>query len=507
MIFRTLIALSCAHVAAAQLPDAGADLQAPWPGAVQLQGSVLGASTLEWFSADGHTAREDMLVRYVDGVGTSAVGTLRTSTGTALGWPADIVEIAGQWWGVDVGLRRLYTLDRATAVCTLVGSSAFSSQYASVNSLAYDAAGDRLFAIDTAKKQLLRFNRSTGQVSTVGVNSLAGYPLIRSLAFDDKSGVLLAADSSTNWLLAVDPNNGAVTPLVVLAPDASQRVEELEFFGGELYASRAQISNGVLVSGQLARVDRATGQYESVGGVLLDCSPHALRIESVPERVSWSLVQGPGSASFADPSALDTSVTFSAAGVYQLELSVTTTQGVSSDTLLVVADGCPWDPLEIDPSRCHSNGTPFCFGDGSGTACPCGNAGSSDAGCRNSTGVGARLVNVGGTSASLDDAWLVVEHLPLGKSGLVFMGSSTKNAGAGVAFKDGLRCVAGQQKRFPVQSSGSAGTFQQGELIARSAGLIGSGSTWYFQAWYRDDASVCGKQSNFSSGLAITFQP
>lgn len=507
MRLQLFFALFLSAPSIAQIPDAGPNFETPWPGSISLDGHVQGANGVEWFSADGNGASEDMLQRFRSGFGTESIAVLHTSGGVTLGWPGDMVRIGAQWWAVDVGQRRLYTLDPNTGLCSLIGTNPYSSTYSSVNSLAYDAAGDRLFGVDTAKKQLLKFNRTTGQVSTVGGATLTGYALVRSLAFDSSTGKLYAADASTNWLLEIDPNTGAVTPQIVLTPDPTQRTEELEFFDGRLLAVRGKLSAGILVEGQLARVDRATGTFEPIGGTMLDCSPHALVPISLPDPIQWSLVSGPGTADFADAGALDTVVEFSEAGIYELELAVLTSSGTLRDSVTVVADGCPFDPLEILPANCSSNGTSFCFGDGSGAACPCANPGGAEGGCRNSTGVGARLSNHGGSGVSADDTLFVVDRLPPGKSGLVFMGSQTVAGGVGVAFKDGLRCVGGQQKRFPVQTADATGTFHQSNAATLSNDLITVGSTWNFQAWYRDDASTCGKQSNFSNALALTFQP
>ncbi len=502
-----LAAVVLAQGAYAQAPDAGPDATIAWPNALQLNASVVGRAPLEWWTADGNNATEDMLVRASEIKGTLAVGPLRTAAGTALGWPGDLVEINGVLWGIDVGQRRLYTLDPTSGIGTLIGSSAFAVRYTSVNSLAYDAVNDRLFGVDTAKKQLLTFNRATGQVTDVGGTTLVGYPLVRSLAYDAASDRLFAQDTSSGWLLSIHPTTGVVTRSAWLMPNSSWRVEELEFFGGELFASRGLFSMGILSSGQLARLDRTSGAYADIGAPLLEVSPHCLHVVSVPERVQWSVLSGSGSATFSDATALDSQVTFGAAGVYVLELTVYTANGALSDSVVVTADGCPSDPLEILPGNCHPNGTAYCSGDGSGTACPCGNAAAAGEGCANSTQVGARLANSGGTSVSSDDAVLVASGMPSDQAGVIYMGTQSKNGLFGTHWGDGLRCVAGQTQRFALADSGSAGAFSVVGPVASSGGAIGAGTTWYFQAWYRDGASVCGGHTNTSNGLAITFAP
>ena len=60
-----------------------------------------------------------------------------------------------------------------------------------------------------------------------------------------------------------------------------------------------------------------------------------------PVTTTWSLVSGPGSVSFADAAAIDTTATFSAAGSYTLRLTATNATGSSSDTMVVTANKAP----------------------------------------------------------------------------------------------------------------------------------------------------------------------
>src|SRR5262249_22248915 len=50
-----------------------------------------------------------------------------------------------------------------------------------------------------------------------------------------------------------------------------------------------------------------------------------------PTTSTWSLVSGPGAASFGDPAAPDTTVTFSTSGSYLLQLSATDSQFTTVD--------------------------------------------------------------------------------------------------------------------------------------------------------------------------------
>jgi hypothetical protein len=160
------------------------------------------------------------------------------------------------------------------------------------------------------------------------------------------------------------------------------------------------------------------------------------------------------------------------------------------------------------PDECEAgNGTAFCFGDGSGTPCPCGNVSLPGEGCVNSTGRGALLYNAGSTSVFLDNAAPLTIQMKPSKPTMFVMGLGQQNGGNGVVLFDGLLCVT-VQKRFPIQTSSPTGTAVLLQPVFKSGGLITAGSTWNFQTWFRDTpTSPCGTRANLSNGLAITFTP
>jgi len=87
-------------------------------------------------------------------------------------------------------------------------------------------------------------------------------------------------------------------------------------------------------------------------------------------------------------------------------------------------------------------GSPICFGDGSGAACPCGNAGAVGRGCENSFATGGGLLEGRGAAlVAQDTVELTASFLTPSSPALFFQGTTTVNGGTGVAFVDGLRCA------------------------------------------------------------------
>ncbi len=158
------------------------------------------------------------------------------------------------------------------------------------------------------------------------------------------------------------------------------------------------------------------------------------------------------------------------------------------------------------PDDCQAgSGTPYCFGDGTGLTCPCGNSGAAGEGCKNSTGNGSLFYNLGGASVGANDTQMYSVRMPLNKFGLVFMG--TQNFG-GTTFGDGLRCVKGFTHRFGVHSTGSTGSYSLIGPAALAPNLIVPGVTWYFQSWYRDTTfGTCTSSFNLTNALQIDFLP
>jgi len=164
----------------------------------------------------------------------------------------------------------------------------------------------------------------------------------------------------------------------------------------------------------------------------------------------------------------------------------------------------------ITPSCAPAVGTPFCFGDGTATACPCGNAGAAGNGCASSVfASGANLSATGGPSISADTVVLHGTSMP-NSSALYFQGMTQQSGGLGVTFGDGLRCAGGSVVRLGTKfNAGGASQYPVGaDPLISVRGLVTVPGTRTYQCWYRNAAAFCTASTfNLSNGLQLVWQP
>jgi len=151
--------------------------------------------------------------------------------------------------------------------------------------------------------------------------------------------------------------------------------------------------------------------------------------------------------------------------------------------------------------------TAYCFGDGTGAACPCGNAGAAGNGCANSVNAnGARLLATGVASVTSDTLRLASSGMP-NSSCLYFQGTTT----IAVPFGDGLRCAGGTVIRLGTKSNtGGASRYPDGaDPTVSVRGLIpAAGVVRRYQSWYRNAAAYCTTSTyNLTNGAEVTWQP
>jgi len=156
----------------------------------------------------------------------------------------------------------------------------------------------------------------------------------------------------------------------------------------------------------------------------------------------------------------------------------------------------------------------YCYGDGTGTACPCGNFSTpgEQEGCLHSGGTGGRLLGYSGNtslnpSISSDRLVLHVMRAPPSTPVLFFQG--TIQVPAGAMFGDGLRCVGGNQRRIALKQAcnGQVGLPEPGDLPISIAGGVIPG-IYYYQAWYRNAAAFCMPATfNLTNGVQVNWTP
>jgi hypothetical protein len=158
-----------------------------------------------------------------------------------------------------------------------------------------------------------------------------------------------------------------------------------------------------------------------------------------------------------------------------------------------------------------NTGFPFCFGDGSGVPCPCGNnsAPGANVGCLHSFGFGARLVASGNPSIS-NDTWVLGGSGMPNSSALYFQGTALSGDGAGTLFGDGLRCAGGTTIRLGTKTNaGGASQYPQAgdqSISVRGGNTVGATRT--YQVWYRNAAVFCTVAGfNLTNGVAVVWLP
>jgi hypothetical protein len=152
----------------------------------------------------------------------------------------------------------------------------------------------------------------------------------------------------------------------------------------------------------------------------------------------------------------------------------------------------------------------YCSGDGSGTACPCGNSGAAGNGCASSVSAnGAHLAGSGAPSIASDTFVLNGTLMP-SSSALYFQGTSQTAAGAGAAFGDGLRCASGSVVRLGTKTNvGGSSSYPTGaDVHIGLKGMNAAGNVRDYQCWYRNAAAYCTPSTfNLTNGLEITWIP
>tara|TARA_R110002126_G_scaffold4409_11_gene23195 strand:+ start:21459 stop:22421 length:963 start_codon:yes stop_codon:yes gene_type:complete len=126
----------------------------------------------------------------------------------------------------------------------------------------------------------------------------------------------------------------------------------------------------------------------------------------------------------------------------------------------------------------------------------------------NSSGSAATLAVTGSFDLAVNDLVLRAGPAPVGQPGFFVYGPESDV----VLLGDGILCVGGGAlgiARLPIEFVDGAGQLMHPldvQAPPTAAFAIAPGSTWVFQAWFRDPAAG-GTGFNLSDGLEITFLP
>jgi hypothetical protein len=157
---------------------------------------------------------------------------------------------------------------------------------------------------------------------------------------------------------------------------------------------------------------------------------------------------------------------------------------------------------------CVGSTTSYCFGDGSGTPCPCANNSpvGQGRGCLHSFGNGALLGVTGTPSVASDTIVLTGIDMPATSMALYFQGTLTTFSGT--VFGDGLRCAEGVVVRLGTtqNSMGQSQYPGPGDLPVSVRGGCSAGDTRVYQLWYRNAATFCTTSTfNLSNAVEILW--
>ncbi|HEV8113744.1 MAG TPA: M36 family metallopeptidase [Planctomycetota bacterium] len=154
------------------------------------------------------------------------------------------------------------------------------------------------------------------------------------------------------------------------------------------------------------------------------------------------------------------------------------------------------DAVHVRKPECSDPvGTSFCFGDASGSGCPCSNTGVTGHGCENSIGTGGARLDAAGTTNP--DRVILLATGELNSALTLFVQGDAVVSDA--HFGDGLRCVGGSLKRLYAKNASQGQVSAPGlsdlSITAQSAALgdpIAAGDTRYYFTYYRDPSgSFC----------------
>ncbi len=374
---------------------------------------------------------------------------------------------AGRLIAVDAG-RALYELDMTTGAKTQIGT--VSSNAGTVGEITRNPLTGTIYLSSTSLHNLYTLDLSTGNATLIGPYLNATF--MHGLEWDSSTGTLYGGANSNFY--TVDTSTGTATllgaagvgPFLNLGYDSDTNV---------MYATSGATDS-------FYTLDRTTGVVTLIGTLNGPTNPHSLAWDT-EHHVMWHLDTGTNA-------------------LYTINL----TTGAAS----LVGPTGSGNLLGLMFLPNATTGTAFCFGDGSGTACPCGNSGAAGNGCASSiTAAGANLAGSGVASIS-SDTFLLTGTLMPSSSALYFQGTTQTSAGLGAVFGDGLRCASGSVIRLKTKTNvgGTSSYPGAGDTLISIKGVNVAGGVRDYQVWYRNAAAFCTPSTfNLTNGLEVTWIP
>jgi hypothetical protein len=161
----------------------------------------------------------------------------------------------------------------------------------------------------------------------------------------------------------------------------------------------------------------------------------------------------------------------------------------------------------LDTREVPQTSVGYCFGDGSGAPCPCGNTGAPGHGCANSVFASGGLLTATGTaSVSADTVVLTASNMPDALA-IFFQGTTQVSFPLG----DGLKCVGGSQIRlgYKINVGGTSSYPTGADLPVSVKGAIpAAGATRFYQTFYRNAAAFCTPDTfNLTNAIVMVWTP
>ncbi|MFN0244785.1 MAG: hypothetical protein ACKVWV_18010 [Planctomycetota bacterium] len=184
---------------------------------------------------------------------------------------------------------------------------------------------------------------------------------------------------------------------------------------------------------------------------------------------------------------------------------------VRTGTAFVCVGGPQGDELDaLDTRPIPTTAFAYCFGDGSGPACPCLNTGGNGNGCGNPAFPGGANLGATGAASVSGDTVLLTSTGMSGLSSLYFQGTGQ----AAIPFGYGINCLSGALIRVGLKTNvGGTSTNPSGIDLPLSVkgGVPPAGATRFYQTVYRQVMPACAPPplslTNRTNGLAIVWTP